>query len=181
MLACVQIQFRDVTLGQGTFGTWPILPSISMVDSVRAYAMPSVPVPPITLLTDMVARCRLLAAHGARSCLSVRTQPLMATGAPSQTSTIPYHTTTSFLACLRHCPSYIQSSVQLSFRFRFGLYRVFSSFFDHYIQSSVKHAGAGEEAGVLWASAGKRVQQHESAYHTIPYHSATEDDGALCG
>ena len=36
------------------------------------------------LLTDMVARCRLLAAHGAR------TQPLTATGAPSQTSTIPY-------------------------------------------------------------------------------------------
>ena len=32
-----------------------------------------------------------LAAHGARSCLSVRTQPLTATGAPSQTSTIPYH------------------------------------------------------------------------------------------
>ena len=26
------------------------------------------------------------------SCLSVRTQPLTATGAPSQTSTIPYHT-----------------------------------------------------------------------------------------
>ena len=78
--------------------------------------------PPITLLTDMVSPCRLLAAHGARSCLSVRTQPLMATGAwygmiwygmvwygmvdvcdgicdgylaaaaPSQTSTIPYYT-----------------------------------------------------------------------------------------
>ena len=30
--------------------------------------------------------------NGARSCLSVRTQPLTATGAPSQTSTIPYHT-----------------------------------------------------------------------------------------
>ena len=29
---------------------------------------------------------------GPRSCLSVRTQPLTATGAPSQTSTIPYHT-----------------------------------------------------------------------------------------
>ena len=71
--------------------------------------MPSVPVPPITLLTDMVfsvvllrvfsvallrtmvARCRLLAAHGPRSCLSVRTQPLTATGAPSQTSTMPCH------------------------------------------------------------------------------------------
>ena len=35
---------------------------------------------------------RLLAAHGLTSCLSVRTQPLTATGAPSQTSTIPYHT-----------------------------------------------------------------------------------------
>ena len=41
--------------------------------------MPSVPVPPIVLLTDMVPRCRLLAAHGPRSCLSVRTQPLTAT------------------------------------------------------------------------------------------------------
>ena len=51
------------------------------------YAMPSVPVPPVTLLTDtsMVSRCRLLAAHGARSCLSVRTQPLTATNAPSKT------------------------------------------------------------------------------------------------
>ena len=73
----------------------PKLPKIGTflaMRTVRAYAMPSVPVPPITLLTDMVARCRLLAAHGARSCLSVRTQPLTATGAPSQTSTIPYHT-----------------------------------------------------------------------------------------
>ena len=50
------------------------------------------PCPPIILLTDMVSRCRLLAAHGLTSCLSVRTQPLTATGAPSQTSTIPYHT-----------------------------------------------------------------------------------------
>ena len=54
---------------------------------LRAYATPSVPVPPITILKDMVTRCRLLlffsffllcvffcAAHGARSCLSVRTQ-----------------------------------------------------------------------------------------------------------
>ena len=41
---------------------------------------------------DMVSRSRLLAAHGLLSCLSVRTQPLTATGAPSQTSTIPYHT-----------------------------------------------------------------------------------------
>ena len=55
-----------------------------------AYAMPSVPVPPIILLTDMGPRCRLLAAHGPMPCLSVRTQPLTATGAPSQTSTIPY-------------------------------------------------------------------------------------------
>ena len=31
-----------------------------------AFAMPSVPVPPITSLPDMVARCRLLAANGAR-------------------------------------------------------------------------------------------------------------------
>ena len=45
----------------------------------------------LTLLTDMLTRCRPLAAHGAWSYLSVRTQPLTATGAPSQTSTIPYH------------------------------------------------------------------------------------------
>ena len=67
-------------------------PASAWLIQLRAYAMPSVPVPPIILLTDMVTRCRLLAAHGATSCLSVRTQPLTATGAPSQTSTIPYHT-----------------------------------------------------------------------------------------
>ena len=39
-----------------------------------------------------VTRCKLLVARGARSCLSVRTQPPTATGAPLQTSTIPYHT-----------------------------------------------------------------------------------------
>ena len=55
------------------------------------------PCPPITLLTDMVTRSRLLAAHGLTSCLSVRTQPLTATGAPSHTSTIPYHTIRSYL------------------------------------------------------------------------------------
>ena len=42
----------------------------------------------------MVTRSRLLAAHGLTSCLSVRTQPLTATGAPSQTSTMPHHATT---------------------------------------------------------------------------------------
>ena len=64
--------------------------------------MPSVPVPPITLLTDMVARCRLLAAHGARSCLSVRSQPLTATGAPSQTSTIPCHAIPDYIMLAAH-------------------------------------------------------------------------------
>ena len=59
------------------------------------HAMPSFPVPPIMLLTDVVPRCRLLAAHGLMSCLSARTQPLTATGAPSQTSTIPCHTKTA--------------------------------------------------------------------------------------
>ena len=57
---------------------------------LRAYAMPSVLVPPV-ILTDLVARCRLLAAHGPRSCLSVRTQPPTATGAPSQASAIQCH------------------------------------------------------------------------------------------
>ena len=67
-------------------------PALAWSIQLLAYAMPSVPVPPITLLTDMVPRCRLIAAHGLRSCPSARTQPLTATGAPSQTSTIPYHT-----------------------------------------------------------------------------------------
>ena len=55
----------------------------------------------------MVTRSRLLAAHGLTSCLSVRTQPLTATGAPSQTSTIPYHT-------IHDWPSTTFSSVQFS-------------------------------------------------------------------
>ena len=54
---------------------------------------------PVTM-TDMVARCRLLTAHGLTSCLSVRTQPPTATGAPSQTSTMPYHATHKKSACL---------------------------------------------------------------------------------
>ena len=66
-------------------------PALAWLIQFRAYAMPSVPVPPIILLTDMVTRSRLLAAHGLTSCLSVRTQPLTATGAPSQTSTMPCH------------------------------------------------------------------------------------------
>ena len=70
-------------------------PALAWLIQFRAYAMPSVPVPPITLLTDMVPRCRLLTAHGLLSCLSARTQPLTATGAPSQTSTMPYHTSFS--------------------------------------------------------------------------------------
>ena len=83
--------FGDATLGQGAFGTQGTLPSISMVDSVSCLRCAEFPVPPITLRTDMVARFRLLAAHGLGSCLSVRTQPLTATGAPSQTSTMPCH------------------------------------------------------------------------------------------
>ena len=45
-----------------------------------AYVMSSVPVPPIVLLTDMAARSTPLAAHGPRSCPSVRIQPLTDTG-----------------------------------------------------------------------------------------------------
>ena len=77
----------------GTFGTYTTLPYPVLAWSIqlRAYAMPSVPVPPITLLTDMVTRCRLLAAHGDKSCLSVRTEPLTATGAPFHRPLL-YHT-----------------------------------------------------------------------------------------
>ena len=78
------------TLGQGTFGTWYMLPSTSMAD-FTGLRHAEFPVPLIMLLTDMVSRCRLLAAHGLRSCLSVRTQPLTATGVPSQTSAMPCH------------------------------------------------------------------------------------------
>ena len=55
--------------------------------------IPITPIIPIIPSAAYTRRCRLLAAHGLRSCLSARTQPwLTATGAPSQTSTIPYHT-----------------------------------------------------------------------------------------
>ena len=47
--------------------------------------------PPIMSLTDVVTRSRPLTAHGLASCPSVRTQPLTATGAPSQTSAMPCH------------------------------------------------------------------------------------------
>ena len=84
----------------------------------------------IILLTDMVARCRLLAAHGARSCLSVRTQPRTATGAPSQTSTIPYHTiryvdvdlSTSKQRCTFNPTTF--SSVQFKVQFTFCITRM---------------------------------------------------------
>ena len=42
--------FGDATLVQGSFGTWYILPSTSWTIQLLAYAMPSVPVPPITLM-----------------------------------------------------------------------------------------------------------------------------------
>ena len=72
--------------GPGRFGG-----QMSVTDIYHAIPYHIIP-PPIILLTDMVTRSRLLAAHGLTSCLSVRTQPLTATGAPSQTSTISYHT-----------------------------------------------------------------------------------------
>ena len=37
-------------------------PVLAWSIQLLAYAMPSVPVPPIMLLTDVVSRCRLLAA-----------------------------------------------------------------------------------------------------------------------
>ena len=83
---------RVRTLGQGIFGAWHILPSISMVDSVTCLRYAECSRALGYIIRNMVARCRLFAAPGARSCLSVRTQPPTATGAPSQTSTIPHHT-----------------------------------------------------------------------------------------
>ena len=82
-------------MGDGHWGRVPSVhafrmcyPALAWPINLQAYAMPSVPVPPTTSLTDMVTRSRLLAAHGLASCPSVRTQPLTATGAPSQTSTV---------------------------------------------------------------------------------------------
>ena len=64
------------------------VPSISMVDSVTCLRYAECSRAPGYIIRDTVARHRLLAAHGARSCVSVRTQPTTATGAPSQTSTM---------------------------------------------------------------------------------------------
>ena len=61
-------------------------PASAWLIQLRAYAMPSVPVPPITLLTEMVARCRLLAAHGAKRSGLYHTWY----GMVWYTSTIPY-------------------------------------------------------------------------------------------
>ena len=66
--------FGDTTLGQGTFGAWHVLPSISMVESVtclRCSYTRAFPWAPGYIIRDMVARCRPLDAHGARLCLSV--------------------------------------------------------------------------------------------------------------
>ena len=78
------------TLGQGTSGTWHVLPSISMVDPVTCLRYAKRSRIPLRSLFR-VTRCKLLVAHGARSCLSMRTQPPTPTGAPSQTSVMPCH------------------------------------------------------------------------------------------
>ena len=52
----------------------------------RAYRGVTTTIVPTTACDDRVTRLQT-SAHDAKSCLSVRTQPLMATGAPSQTST----------------------------------------------------------------------------------------------
>ena len=86
-------------------------PALAWLIQFRACAMPSVPVPPITLLTDMVTRSRLLAAHDLTSCLSVRTQPLTATGAPSQTSAMPCHGRRDGAVCATATPSRVRVAV----------------------------------------------------------------------
>ena len=73
----IAMEFRSIS--HATHGRSSYRPSLC-----RAF-----PCPPIMSLTDMFSRCRPLAAHGAMSCLSVRTQPPTATGAPS---TDLYHT-----------------------------------------------------------------------------------------
>ena len=71
----------------------------------------------------MVSRCRLLAAHGLTSCLSVGTQPLTATGAPSQTSTIPYHTITATGA-----PSQTSTYHTIPVQGTFGTYHTYHTY-----------------------------------------------------
>ena len=79
------------------------LPSISMVGSVTCLRYAECSRAPGCIIRDIVTQCRLLAAPGARSCLSARTQPLTATGAPSQTSTIPYHSIPYHTRCVCWC------------------------------------------------------------------------------
>ena len=63
---------------QGTtrYHTCHILPSINQhVDSATRLRYAECSRATGYIIKDMVTRCRLLTAHGARSCLSVRTQP----------------------------------------------------------------------------------------------------------
>ena len=100
-------------------------------------------VAPIMLLTDMVSRCRL-AAPGARSCLSARTQPLTATGAPSQTSTMPCHA----------IPWWASSVAN-------GRW-VWQNACGHVVTLSLSEWGPGRFG---------RQQSFTDIHHTIPYHT----------
>ena len=77
--------------GAGTFGTWHVPPSISMGDSVSCLRYAECSRAPDYITYGHGYPMQTIAAHGLRSCPSVRTQPLTATGAPSQTSAMPCH------------------------------------------------------------------------------------------
>ena len=59
VVSCVEALYHTIPSVHGIY-----YPAPAWLIRLRAYAMPSVPVPPVILLTDLVPRCRLLAAHG---------------------------------------------------------------------------------------------------------------------
>ena len=140
-------------------------PASAWLIQLRAYSMPSVPVPPI-ILTDMVPRCRLLAAHGPRSCLSVRTQPLTATGAPSQTSTIPYHTRRRDGACL-HYPRYGTYSKFRYLAYMYSFARLFTNFLNFLIASGNKCNNAKKRHVTCMCSVADNTVQHDSPHSAV--------------
>ena len=106
----------------------------------------------------MVARCRLLAAHIPRSCLSVRTQPLTATCAPSQTSTIPW-------ACYRRRNQWLRLALALFCLPLIWLARVV---YLTYVEATV--FGVGMHVGCDGCNNdGARARDHTMPCHTIPY------------
>ena len=73
-------------------GTWSVLPSTSMIDSVTGLRHAKSSRAPDYITNGCGPPMQTTSAHGHRSCPSVKTRPLTATGGPSQTSAMPCHT-----------------------------------------------------------------------------------------